>query len=77
MAKLYPTVAVDCLIDQLEVNFGNTPFKFDFRSYAISEIDKTFESINKVEIERQATLELIMSYLYINGNYATLTSLEA
>lgn len=76
MSEFYPSFSMGAMTGKVRSNFGSVPFKFDFMKYAVSQVDKTFQEINRAEIEKKQLIDLIMSVLYVNGNSSTLLSLE-
>ncbi len=76
MGILYPTFSSNSAKTTFSLNFGTKPYKFDFKKYAITEIDKTFQDINQIPIDKKTVVDLIMSYLYVHGSHGTLVSLE-
>lgn len=76
MNRFYPSMSTNLAKTSFTVNFGAKPFKFDYNKYAIGEIDKTFQDINQTSVDKKTAIDLIMSYLYIQGNHGTLVSLE-
>lgn len=77
MQRFYPIVCTDTVGVKFEVNFGQDNFRFDIDQYLITEANKTFDAINRVDIPKNTLFDIVSYYLYLHGHHGALVSLES
>ncbi|XP_059631945.1 ran-binding protein M homolog [Cornus florida] len=69
---LYPTVAVHSQNEEVSVNFGKEPFRFDLKAYEAQERAKQEMIIENVSLPQNVSYEIVRSYLLHYGYEDTL-----
>lgn len=72
----YPSVCTDTGSTIFSLNFGQKKFEFGLEKHVITEANKFFESINKIEVSKESIYDIVSNYLFLNGSHDTLTELE-
>ncbi|XP_039124588.1 LOW QUALITY PROTEIN: ran-binding protein M homolog [Dioscorea cayenensis subsp. rotundata] len=75
-SNLYPTVAVHSQNEEVTVNFGNQPFRFDVESFIAEERFKQQQIIEKLPLPANIGHKIVRSYLLHYGYQDTLDSFD-
>ncbi|GAB4844799.1 hypothetical protein Ancab_038186 [Ancistrocladus abbreviatus] len=73
---LFPTVSVHSQNEEVTVNFGKNPFKFDIKAYEAQERLKQQNMIDKASLPQNVGYGLVRSYLLHYGYEETLNSFD-
>ncbi|KAI3990893.1 hypothetical protein MKX01_026077 [Papaver californicum] len=73
---LYPTVAVHSQNEEVNVNFGQKPFVFDVKAFALEERLKQQMTIDRISLPHNVSHGIIRSYLIHYGYQETLNSFD-
>lgn len=73
---LFPTVAVHSQNEEVSVNFGKDPFRFDIKTFEADERKKQQMIIDEVSIPQNASYGIVRSYLQHYGYEETLKQFD-
>ncbi|KAG0500948.1 hypothetical protein HPP92_001020 [Vanilla planifolia] len=73
---LYPTIAVHGPNEEVAVNFGKQPFRFDIEAFMLKERRKQQELIDKLTLPPNVSHWIVRSYLLHYGYQDTLNSFD-
>ncbi|KAI3972669.1 hypothetical protein MKX01_019327 [Papaver californicum] len=73
---LYPTIAVHSQNEEVNVNFGQKPFVFDVKAFALEERLKQQMTIDRISLPHNVSHGIIRSYLIHYGYQETLNSFD-
>ncbi|OVA16367.1 B30.2/SPRY domain [Macleaya cordata] len=73
---LYPTIAVHSQNEEVNVNFGQKPFVFDIKAFALEERLKQQMTIEKISLPLNVSHGIVRSYLIHYGYQDTLNSFD-
>lgn len=73
---LYPTIAVHSQNEEVSVNFGKEPFKFDLKTFEAQERMKQQLTIEKLSLPQNVSYGIVRSYLLHYGYEDTLNSFD-
>ncbi|KAK9270709.1 hypothetical protein L1049_026292 [Liquidambar formosana] len=73
---LYPTIAVHSQNEEVSVNFGKQPFKFDVKAFEVQERMKLQLTIENLSLPQNVSYGIVRSYLLHYGYEETLNSFD-
>lgn len=76
VSDFYPTVTLTASSPRLRLNFGKTPFFFDFERYVQVELAALLQAIELEPISRECVARLVLDYTRLHGYRKTADSLE-
>eukprot|EP01026_Neomeris_dumetosa_P049301 TRINITY_DN4289_c0_g1_i5.p1 TRINITY_DN4289_c0_g1~~TRINITY_DN4289_c0_g1_i5.p1 ORF type:complete len:443 (-),score=41.97 TRINITY_DN4289_c0_g1_i5:664-1929(-) len=76
IAELIPTIGLHSKFEQVEVNFGDQPFKFDLEGMIEEEMRVEREQVEKKQVTSRDLHMIIRDYLLFHGYQHTLEKLD-
>eukprot|EP00879_Flechtneria_rotunda_P014464 GHRR01015113.1.p1 GENE.GHRR01015113.1~~GHRR01015113.1.p1 ORF type:complete len:351 (+),score=113.33 GHRR01015113.1:510-1562(+) len=75
--SLYPTVGLHSKNEVVQINFGQSPFKYDLESFLIEEQDQRQAAVQRMQVAAGDAHQVVRSYLLHYGYGATLAAFDA